>query len=105
MTCIIVIYDKTNNNKCEKCEDKFCLPCDDKYYGQIGYDGNCDSSIYENALFAYCNNKCKEGLYNINGIYFNCSIGSPGCKICNITIFYHLFKVFKIYYLSKKIKK
>jgi len=85
--------DKTNINRCEICEDKyflfynnlFCLPCDDKYYGQIGCDGNCDSSKYENDRFVYCNDECKEGFYNLNGICFNCTKGSPGCKICNVT--------------------
>ena len=85
--------DKTNINRCEICEDKyflfynnlFCLPCDDKYYGQIGCDGNCDSSRYENDRFVYCNDECKEGFYNLNGICFNCTKGSPGCKICNVT--------------------
>jgi len=85
--------DKTNINRCEKCEDKhflfynnlFCLPCDDKYYGQIGCEGNCDSSRYENDRFVYCNDKCKEGFYSLSGICFNCTKGSPGCKICNVT--------------------
>jgi len=84
--------DKIDNNKCEKCEDKhflfnnntLCIPCDDQYYGQIGCAGNCDSSRYENDRFVYCN-ECKEGFYNLLGICFNCSIGSPGCKICNAT--------------------
>ena len=33
----------------------------------------------------YCNDECKEGFYNLNGICFNCTKGSPGCKICNVT--------------------
>jgi len=52
---------ETNQNRCEKCEDKhflffnnlLCLPCDDKYYGQIGCDGNCDSSRFENDRVVY----------------------------------------------------
>ena len=60
----------TNTNACAKCQDKyfplfnnlFCIPCDDKDYGQIGCKGNCDSSKFENDRIVYCeNNECKEG--------------------------------------------
>ena len=52
-----------NTNICQKCEDKhfllyhnlFCIPCDDKDYGQVGCGGNCDGSEFENHRFAYCN--------------------------------------------------
>ena len=80
-----------NTNTCSKCQDKyfplfhnlFCLPCDDKDYGQIGCGGNCDSSQYENDRFVYCeNNSCKEGFIGLNGLCFNCSVESPGCKNC-----------------------
>ena len=80
-----------NTNICEKCEDKyfpfyhnlFCIPCDDKDYGQIGCGGNCDGSRFENHGFAYCNkNECKEGFYYMEGLCLNCSLSSPGCKNC-----------------------
>ena len=82
------VIDEINQNRCEKCEDKhflffnnlLCLPCDDKYYGQIGCDGNCDSSRYENDRFVYYNDKCKEGFYNLNGICFNCTKGFQDVK-------------------------
>ena len=87
------VIDEINQNRCEKCEDKhflffnnlLCLPCDDKYYGQMGCDGNCDSSRFENDRLVYCNDECKEGFYNLEGICLKCSMGSPGCKICNVT--------------------
>ena len=69
-----------NTNTCTKCEDKyfplfhniFCIPCDDKDYGQVGCGGNCDASKYENDRFAYCEKDgCKEGYYELEGLYPN----------------------------------
>ena len=83
-----------DQNICLKCKDKYflffnnlyCFACNDSYYGQIGCGGNCDSSRYQQDRLVYCNpNECKEGYYYLNGICFNCSIGSPGCKKCNVT--------------------
>ena len=83
-----------NTNTCAKCQDKyfplfnnlFCIPCDDKDYGQIGCKGNCDSSNFENERIVSCaQNECKEGYYGINGFCLNCGIGSPGCKKCYAT--------------------
>ena len=82
-----------NTNTCIKCKDKhfpifhdlYCLPCNDKDYGQIGCEGNCDSSKYENERLVYCEiNSCKEGFYELDGFCLNCSDGSPGCKTCYV---------------------
>ena len=79
---------------CDKCkenhflffDDLYCLPCDHKYYGQVGCGGNCDSSRYKNDRFVYCNeNKCKEGYFYLNGLCFSCEKGSPGCKNCSVS--------------------
>ena len=79
---------------CIKCKDRhflffhnlYCIACNDPYYGQIGCEGNCNGSRYQQDRIAYCNpNECKEGYYYLNGICFNCTIGSPGCKTCNVT--------------------
>lgn len=101
------ILDK-NTNECTKCEDKyfplyhnlFCIPCDDKYYGQIGCEGNCDGSKFENHRFAYCEeNACRKGFYYWEGLCLNCSLASPGCKNCltteNITDDNQLYYEFK----------
>ena len=83
-----------NANECTKCEDKhflfyhnlFCIPCDDKDYGQIGCGGTCDGSKFENHRFAYCNkNECKAGFYYLEGLCINCSLAFPGCKNCYST--------------------
>ena len=80
-------------NTCAKCKDKyfplyhnlFCLPCDDKEYGQVGCEGNCDSSYYENDRMAYCEeNGCKEGYAELMGLCINCSLESEGCKRCSM---------------------
>ena len=82
-----------NSDTCIKCDDKYfpffnnlyCFPCDNEDYGQIGCGGNCNSSRFKQDRLVYCNqNECKEGYYYLNGICFNCSIGSPGCKTCNV---------------------
>ena len=79
---------------CVKCKDKhfpfynnlYCLPCDDEYYGQIGCGGNCDSSKFQQDRLVYCNaNQCKKDYFYLNGICFNCTNGSPGCKKCNVS--------------------
>ena len=84
-----------NSDTCAKCEDKYflffnnllCLPCDDPIYGQIGCDGNCDSSNYAQTRFPLCKEgKCKEGFSYINGICFKCSISSPGCANCSYVV-------------------
>ena len=63
----------------------FCLPCDDEIYGQVGCGGNCDGSRYNETGFVFCEeNGFKEGYYNINGLCFSCSDGSPGCGKCTI---------------------
>ena len=76
---------------CKKCKENYflffdglyCLPCNNSYYGQVGCQGNCDSSRYKNDRFVYCNeNQCKEGFYYLNGLCFDCDKGSPGCKKC-----------------------
>ena len=82
-----------NLNSCTKCIDKhflffnnlYCLPCNHKIYGQIGCKGNCDSSYFKETRFVFCNqNDCEDGYYNLNGICFKCSDGSPGCKTCSV---------------------
>lgn len=53
---------------CIKCKDKhfplfnnlYCFPCDNELYGQIGCDGDCDSSNYNTIRNVYCKNNCKE---------------------------------------------
>ena len=79
------IFDK-NTNTCTKCKDKyfpilqnsFCIPCDDKDYGQIGCGGNCDGSKFLTDRIAYCEkNRCKEGFYYFEGLCLNCSLDSP----------------------------
>ena len=37
-------------------------------------------------IFSCDENGCKEGFYNLNGICFNCSVGSSGCKIYSYTL-------------------
>ena len=80
-----------NASTCISCEDKhflffhnlLCLPCDDPLYGQVACGGNCDSTNYETTRNVLCEkNGCKEGFYNLNGICFNCSVSSTGCKKC-----------------------
>ena len=80
-----------NEGTCAQCEDNYflffhnllCLPCDHPLYGQIGCGGNCDGSNYQYTGFAFCDNDdCKEGFFNLNGICFRCSDGSPGCSKC-----------------------
>ena len=79
----------TNTNTCAKCQDKyfplfnnlFCIPCDDKIYGQVGCEGECDSSDYSNSGYAYCQ-ACKEGYYNLDGLCQECGRSSPGCIKC-----------------------
>jgi hypothetical protein len=85
-----------NTNTCTKCEDKyfplfhnmFCIPCDDKDYGQVGCGGNCDASKYENDRFVYCErNRCKEGYYELEGLCLKCGdFEAPGCKKCHNTL-------------------
>ena len=84
-----------NTNTCIKCKEKyfplfhnlFCIPCDDKDYGQVGCGGNCDASRFENDRFVYCEkNGCKEGYYELEGICLKCgAFESPGCKKCHNT--------------------
>jgi len=82
-------------NECIKCKDKYflffnnlyCIPCNDSLYGQIGCEGNCDATNYLETRNVFCyEDGCKEGFYNLNGICFNCTEGSPGCKICSYTV-------------------
>ena len=43
-----------------------------------------------------CNeNDCKEGLYNLNGICFNCTAGLPNCKKCHSVINEYNKKIYK----------
>ena len=80
---------KEKSDSCALCEAEhfpllenlFCIPCNDQIYGQIGCQGECDSSDYSNSGFAYCK-ECKEGYYNLEGLCFRCETGSPGCKKC-----------------------
>ena len=86
-------YNTIEKSKiCLKCEDKYflyyfnnsCIPCNDSFYGDIGCEGNCVGSEYENNRFIYCEEKgCKEGYYNLNGRCISCDDGSPGCSKCN----------------------
>ena len=77
------------SNSCAICELKhfpllenlFCIPCDDKIYGQVGCEGECDSSDYSNSGYAYCQ-ACKEGYYNLDGLCQECGRSSPGCIKC-----------------------
>ena len=79
-------------NSCGQCNDKYfpvinnlyCLPCGDPIFGQIGCEGNCNSSNILNDRLVMCNeNDCKEGYYNLNGICFKCSEGLDSCKKCS----------------------
>ena len=88
------IKKEDDQDICAKCKDRhflffhnlYCFACNDSYYGKIGCEGNCNSSRYQQDRIVYCNpNECKEGYYYLNGICFNCTIGSPGCKTCNVT--------------------
>ena len=75
---------------CSKCENNYflffagleCLNCDDEAYGQLGCEGNCDSSKYNVIKTVLCD-KCKEGYYSIEGICTLCSIGSENCVKCS----------------------
>ena len=77
------------SNSCAVCEvDHFlllenllCIPCTDPILGQVGCQGECDSSDYSTSGFAYCK-ECKEGYYNLEGLCHECEEGSPGCKEC-----------------------
>ena len=51
-------------------------------YGQIGCQGNCDSSKYNQIRHVLCDN-CKTGYYSIEGFCTLCSIGSPNCIRCS----------------------
>ena len=82
-------------NSCAKCKDKYfflsernkCIPCNDEYYGQIGCEGKCDGTNYEETRNILCENgKCKEGFTYSLGICQNCSEISPGCKSCNYKV-------------------
>ena len=84
-----------NSDSCEKCEEKYfpffkdllCLPCNDSTYGQIGCQGNCDGSNYVETRFAFCEEGgCKEGYYNLNGIYIKCSEVSDFCINCTYEV-------------------
>jgi len=78
------------NEKCSKCEDKYfalfadlkCISCSDSKYGQLGCEGNCDGSRYNETHFPLCD-KCKEGYYNEKGLCIQCSIESPYCVKCS----------------------
>ena len=83
---------KTDSEGCAKCEDKYfpffndlmCKKCDDATYGNIGCGGTCDGSNYIEKRNIICEeNGCKEGFYDINGICFKCSYGSPNCSKCS----------------------
>jgi hypothetical protein len=41
-----------------------CYPCDHEKYGQVGCEGNCDSSKYSTIKNVLCD-KCKEEYYNV----------------------------------------
>jgi hypothetical protein len=77
------------SNSCSICEvDHFlllenllCISCTDPILGQVGCQGECDSSDYSNSGFAYCK-ECKEGYYNLEGLCHECEVGSPGCEEC-----------------------
>ena len=77
------------SNSCSVCEvDHFlllenllCISCTDPILGQVGCQGECDSSDYSNSGFAYCK-ECKEGYYNLEGLCHECEVGSPGCEEC-----------------------
>ena len=89
---------------CSVCKDKhfqffnnlLCLPCNDPIYGDAGCIGNCDGSNYLNDRNIMCNeNDCGEGLYNLNGICFNCTNGLPNCKKCHSEINEYNIKIYK----------
>jgi len=80
----------TEHEKCTKCENKYfvlfaglkCISCNDKLYGQLACEGNCDGSRYNELKNVLCD-ECKEGYYNINGICHQCSVGSENCNKCS----------------------
>ena len=59
-----------------------CYPCDHEKYGQVGCEGNCDSSKYSTIKNVLCD-KCKEEYYNVEGFCLNCSDSSPYCLKCS----------------------
>ena len=80
-----------NGDTCAQCEDTYfplyanlnCIKCDDEIEGQKECGGKCDSSKYSTIYTVLCEeNGCKEGYYNIDGICFECSIGSEHCTNC-----------------------
>ena len=78
------------HEKCTKCENKYfvlfaglkCISCNDELYGQISCEGNCDGSRYNELKTVLCD-ECKEGYYSINGICYQCSVGSENCNKCS----------------------
>ena len=75
---------------CTKCENKYfilfggyqCTSCNDEIYGEPAFEGNCDGSRYSQIKTVLCD-KCKEGYYNVEGLCFECSIGSEHCAKCS----------------------
>lgn len=83
----------SDKNGCAVCNEHFfpffdeCYKCDDEIYGQIGCGGNCDGTNYKKNGVPLCEKGgCKEGYYNLNGICFECDVGSPGCSNCTYEV-------------------
>ena len=85
-----------SENTCVQCIDKyflvpngvFCLACNDSLYGQIGCEGNCDSTNLVNDRNVLCyENDCKEGFFNLNGFCTSCGMEIDNCKKCSIELF------------------
>ena len=79
-----------DNEICSQCANGYfplfagleCVKCDDSKYGQIGCQGNCDSSKYNQIRHVLCDN-CKEGYYSLDGMCTLCSDGSENCVKCS----------------------
>jgi hypothetical protein len=90
MKLLIVQNAITKKKTAFKCKDKLfptyggleCTPCDDEKLGQLGCEGSCDYSKYDEIGNVLCY-KCKEGYYNVEGLCIPCSTYSPNCTICS----------------------
>ena len=88
--CLVCNYE---DEICAQCEDKYfpsygggleCLRCNDEKDGQTGCEGKCDASRIIETRIPLCEeNGCKEGYYNVQGICYQCSIGSAKCIKCS----------------------
>ena len=88
------VTDK-NSDGCSICEDKYfpffnnflCLPCDHRFFGQVGCEGKCDATKYDVYGLPLCEiGGCKSGYFNLNGICFPCNEEMLGCSKCSFEV-------------------